>query len=76
MISREAFTKALADYVSISVEDLNATEMSLISKAYLIVKDCLAEQKALSDEVKRLSIDLANLRAMTDDRDEGYEEES
>lgn len=67
---REEFTKTLADHITVSVEDLNETELALINKAFSIFQDRLADLKAQQDEVKRLNIELANLRAMKDDRDE------
>ena len=67
---KEQFTKTLADHVSVSIDDLSKIELELIDKAYSIFKDNQAEIKAQSDEVKRLSLELANLRAMTDTKQE------
>jgi len=58
------FIKILADHVSISVEDLSPSELSIIDKSFELFQDKLLEIKTLDDEVKRLSIELANLKAM------------
>lgn len=73
MIPKDEYTKALADHITVSVEDLSPTEISLIDKAYAIFKDRLSDMKALNDEVKRLSIEVANLKAMSNNDDARYE---
>jgi hypothetical protein len=73
---KEQYKKALADHIAISVEDLSTTELALIDKSYSIFNDRLSDLKACEDEVKRLRIELANLRAMTETtNNETYEEE-
>jgi hypothetical protein len=64
MFPREDYIKALADHITVSVEDLNDIELALINKSYAIFNDRLSDMKALQDEVKRLSIELANYKAM------------
>jgi len=73
MFPREDYIKALADHITVSVEDLNDTELALINKSYAIFNDRLSDMKALQDEVKRLSIDLANREAMGTPDDARYE---
>ena len=63
---RELYTKTLADSILVSTDDLNSNEVTLINKAYEIFIDGQADIKALSDEVKRLSIEMANVKAMQD----------
>lgn len=63
------YIKLLADKVSICVEDLNDIEMQLIKESFYIFNDRLQDLKTLQDEVKRLSIDNANLKAYQDDKD-------
>lgn len=70
MFPKDEYTKALADHITVSVEDLSPTEIQLIDRSYYIFKDRLSDIKANEDEVKRLRLELANLRAMTDDREE------
>lgn len=66
MFPKEDYTKALADHITVSVEDLSPTEVELINKSYSIFNDRLSDLKSLQDEVKRLSIELANHKAMTE----------
>lgn len=73
MFPKEDYRKALADHVSISIEDLNSTELALIDKGYAIFKDRLSDLKANEDEVKRLRLELANLKAMSSNDDARYE---
>lgn len=70
MYLKAEYTKALADHITVSIEDLNTTELALINKSFTIFQDRLADLKAQQDEVKRLSIELANLQAMKNDSDE------
>lgn len=66
---KQQFVKKMADHITISVEDLNATELAIMDKAFDIIQDSLEECKTQSDEVKRLSLELANLKSMYDDTD-------
>lgn len=70
MYPKDEYTKVLANHITVSVEDLTTTEIALIDKSFAIFQDRLSDLKAQQDEVKRLSIELANLNAMKDDRDE------
>lgn len=69
---REEYIKSAANKIGISVEDLTDTEREIINHCYDIFKDRLSDLKTLQDEVKRLSIENANLKAYTDNKD--YEE--
>lgn len=66
---KQQFVKKMADHITVSVEDLNATELAIMDKAFDIIQDSLEECKTQSDEVKRLSLELANLKSMYDDTD-------
>ncbi len=66
---KQQFVKKMADHITVSVEDLNATELAIMDKAFDIIQDSLEECKTQSDEVKRLSLELANLKSMCDDTD-------
>ena len=72
---KEQYFKLLADHITISVEDLTDTESSLISKSYELFQDKLEDIKILNDEVKRISLELANLKAMQDNNDYSQDEE-
>lgn len=73
---REQFTKLLADHITVSVEDLQSTEVALINKAFEMFDDKLTDIKVANDEVKRLTLELSNLKAMGTIDDLRYEERS
>ena len=66
MFDKKIYTKALADSVLVSVEDLTPIELKLIDKGYDIFIGNLDDIKTKEEEIKRLSIALVNLKAMTD----------
>jgi ABC-type uncharacterized transport system ATPase subunit len=61
---KEKYTKLLADHITVSVEDLTKNELDLINQSFILFQDKLEEIKTNDDEVKRLSIELANYKAM------------
>ena len=63
---KQQYKKLLADHITVSVEDLTDNELSIIEKSYELFQDKLDDIKVLNDEIKRLSIALLNLKAMTD----------
>lgn len=72
---KDKYTKVIADLVTISIEDLTPVELSIINHSYTLFQDKLEEIKTLNDEVKRLSLELANLKAMNDDSSNDYSDE-
>lgn len=72
---KEQYIKLLADSITVSVEDLQPTEVSLIEKSFELFSEKLEDLKIANDEVKRLSIELANLKAMSDDTETNYDED-
>ena len=65
----DQYRKMMADYITVSVDDLSINERTLILKSLELFKDKLRDIKVLDDEIKRLSLELANLKAMNDDSD-------
>jgi len=63
----ERYTKEMAKSITVSVEDLTDNEKTLIKASFDLFEAKLEEIKTLQDEVKRLSIDLANHKAMHED---------
>ena len=61
---KEKYTKLLADHITVSVEDLTKNELDLINQSFILFQDKLEEIKTNDDEVKLLSIELANYKAM------------
>lgn len=72
---KKQYTKLLADSITVSVEDLQPNEISLIDKSFDLFIEKLEDLKIANDEVKRLSIELANLKAMSDDTETNYDED-
>ena len=60
----ERYTKEMAKSITVSVEDLTDNEKKLIEKSYELWQEKLDDLKIANDEVKRLSIELANQKAM------------
>ena len=67
------YIKSISDRMCISIEDLTETEIKIIEECFDIFKGRLIDIKTLEDENKRISIELANLRAMQDNKN--YENE-
>ena len=72
---KDQYFKAMADHILVAVEDLTPNEYQLINKSFEMFESKLDEIKILNDEVYRLSIELANLKAMQDDKDYLHDEE-
>ncbi len=76
---KEKYVKLLADHITVSVEDLTKNELELINLSFVLFKDKLEEIKTGDDEVKRLSIELANYKAMfgnhNDENDNDFSED-
>ena len=64
---KKEYTKLLATSISVSVEDLTDNEKTLIDKSFELFEEKREDLKIANDEVKRLSIELANHKAMTED---------
>lgn len=63
----ERYLKQMANSITVSVEDLTDNERTLIRESFDLFEAKLEEIKTLQDEVKHLSINLANLKAMHED---------
>ena len=63
----ERYLKQMANTITVSVEDLTDNERTLIRESFDLFEAKLEEIKTLQDEVKRLSINLANIKAMHED---------
>lgn len=70
---REQFKESMADSIPCSVEDLSASELSIIEKAYDFFISKLSDIKALEDDVKRLSLENINMKAMYNTKDDETE---
>ena len=61
--------------VEFSKEDLTDNEKIIIEVSYEMFQEKLEDIKILNDEIKRLSVENANLKAYNDDRDYEYDDE-
>ena len=55
------------------MDDLTENELSLITESFELFSEKLDDIKILNDELKRISVELANLKAMHDDSENDYE---
>ena len=69
------YKKMLASKICVSIEDLTDNELKLIEESYQLFQEKLDDVKILNDELKRISIELANLKSMNDDSENFYDEE-
>ena len=67
---KKEYTKMMSDKLTISVEDLTENEKTLIEFSFTIFIEKLDEIKLLNDDVKRLSIELSNLKSYMEDLDD------
>lgn len=73
---KDQYIKIMSDHICISKDDLTDTEKELIEHSFEMFIDKLEDIKTLNGEVRRLSIELANTKAMldtSDDRKNNYE---
>ncbi|MFN7656218.1 MAG: hypothetical protein ACK5OW_00345 [bacterium] len=64
---KEQYIKLMADKISISIEDLSQTEKELIDFGYELFSEKMEDIKILNDELRRVSVDLANMKSYRDD---------
>jgi hypothetical protein len=71
---KEQYIELMANKISVSLEDLTDNEMTIIESGFNLFSEKLEDIKILNDENKRISIELANLKAYRDNSDI-YDEE-
>jgi hypothetical protein len=64
---KEEYVDGVLNYLLISKEDLTDTEKEIINYSFSVLKERLEDIKLLNDEIKRLNIELANLKAYIKD---------
>ena len=67
---KKEYFKMMSDKITVSVEDLSDNEMTLIESGFTIFTEKLEEIKLLNDEIKRLSVELSNLKSYMEDLDQ------
>lgn len=68
---KEKYVKLLASKITVSIDDLTDNELTLINESYELFSEKLDDIRLLNDEIKRISIELSNLKSMSDDSDYG-----
>jgi len=66
---KEQYLDLVIDRITVSKEDLTEVEEQIINIGYELLSEKLEDIKILTDENKRISIELANLKAYQDDED-------
>jgi len=63
----------LASKITVSVDDLTDNELKLINESFELFDEKLDDIRILNDELKRVNIELINLKAMHDDSENDYD---
>jgi hypothetical protein len=71
---KDKYVKLLAGRITVSVDDLTDNEFKLINESFELFSEKLDDIRILNDELKRVNIELANLKAMQDDSDNDYDD--
>jgi hypothetical protein len=70
---KDKYIKLLASKITVSVDDLTDNELKLINESFELFSEKLEDIKILQDELKRVNIELVNLKAMHDDSENDYD---
>ena len=70
---KDKYIKLLSSKITVSVDDLTDNELKLINESFELFDEKLDDIKILNDELKRVNIELANLKAMHDDSENDYD---
>jgi len=71
---KDRYVKLLASKITVSVDDLTDNESKLINESFELFSEKLDDIQILKDEIKRISVEFANLKAMQDDSDNEYDD--
>ncbi len=71
---KDKYVKLLAGRITVSVDDLTDNELKLINESFELFSEKLDDIRILNDELKRISVELANLKAMRDDSENDYDD--
>ena len=72
---KDQYYDLVTDRIKVSKDDLTENEIRIIEFGFELMKEKLEDLKILNDDIKRLSIENANLKAYNDNKDYGDEEE-
>lgn len=71
---KDRYRELILSKVFIKEEDLTEEESHIIDVTYELFEEKLQDMKILQDEINRLSVQLANLKASNDDNDYEYDD--
>lgn len=71
---KERYRELILSKVLIKEEDLTEEESLIIDVTYELFEEKLGDMKILQDEINRLSLELANLKASNDNSDYEYDD--
>ena len=71
---KDKYIKLLSSKITVSVDDLTYNELKLITESFELFSEKMGDIRILNDELKRISIELSNLKAMNDDSENDYED--
>jgi hypothetical protein len=64
---KEQYTEMMGNKISVSLEDLTDNEKTLIEAGFDLFSEKMEDIKILNDEIRRISIELANLKSFNED---------
>ena len=70
---KDKYVKLLSSRITVSVDDLTDNELKLINESFELFSEKLEDIKILKDELKRVNIELINLKAMHDNSENDYD---
>ena len=70
---KDKYIKLLSSKITVSVDDLSDNELKLITESFELFDEKLDDIKILNDELKRVNIELINLKEMRDDSENDYD---
>lgn len=70
---KDKYIKLLSSKITVSVDDLTDNELKLINESFELFDEKLDDIRILNDELKRVNIELINLKAMHDDSENDYD---
>lgn len=71
---KDKYIKLLSSKITVSVDDLTDNELKLITESFELFSEKLDDIRILNDDLRRISVELANLKAMQDDSENDYED--
>jgi len=70
---KDKYIKLLSSKITVSVDDLTDNELKLINESFELFSEKFEDIKILQNELKRVNIELINLKVMHDDSENDYD---